>query len=225
MFRRRKGAHVGPSRPAEEEPVEEKRAPATHRERVGPWDADEREVDTEDGRIVDLGGLIITGRPNLELRLQTDQASGAVGAAMLVGKDGAVELRAFAASRSGGVWDDIRREIAAEASNRGGTATEADGPYGPELRLKVPVQTPDGRNATQTSRIVGIEGPRWLLRVTYLGNAATTPNPDGPLESAVRDVVVVRGGVAMAPREMIPLRMPPGAAATGAGEPEPSGDE
>jgi Protein of unknown function (DUF3710) len=226
IFRRRKGAHVGPSRPAEEpveEPAEEAPpAPTTHRERVGPWDADEREVDTDDGRVIDLGGLIVTGRPTLELRLQTDQASGAVGAAMLVGKDGAVELRAFASSRSGGIWDEIRREIAAEASNRGGTATESDGPYGTELRLKVPVKTPEGRNATQTSRIVGIEGPRWLLRATYLGNAATQADPDGPLESAVRDVVVVRGGVAMAPREPIPLRMPPGVAPESPGEGDPA---
>lgn len=214
IFRRRKGAHVGPSRPAEAESVEEPvepSEPTTHRERVGPWDADEVEVDTDDPRTSDLGGLIITLRQGLDLRLQTDRASGAVGSAMLVGKDGAVELRAFAASRSGGIWDEIRREIAAEASNRGGTATEAEGPYGPELRLKVPVKTSAGRNATQTSRIVGIEGPRWLLRATYLGDAATQPDPEGALESAVRDVVVVRGSMAMAPREPIPLRLPPGA--------------
>ena len=31
------------------------------------------------------------------------------------------------------------------------------------------------------------------------------------LEEAVRDVVVVRGGMAMAPRDPIPLRMPHGA--------------
>jgi hypothetical protein len=207
---RRKGAHRRPAGDAEGD-VEEPTAPATHRERVGPWDAAEREVDTEDESAIDLGGLIITGRPGLELRLQTDQATGNVGAAMLVGQNGAVELRIFAASRSGGMWDDIRREIAAEASNRGGTATESAGPYGPELRVKVPIKTSDGRQGTQTSRIVGIEGPRWLLRATYLGDAATEPDPDGILESAVRDVVVVRGGVAMPPREPIPLRLPPGA--------------
>jgi hypothetical protein len=210
IFRRRKGAHVRPDGAAEDD-FEESTAPTTHRERVGPWDADEREVDTQDENAIDLGGLIITGRPGLELRLQTDQATGAVGAAMLVSQDGAVELRVFAASRSGGMWDDIRREIAAEASNRGGTATEAEGPYGPELRVKVPIKTAEGRQGTQTSRIVGIEGPRWLLRATYLGDAATESDPDGLLESAVRDVIVVRGGAAMPPREPIPLRLPPGA--------------
>ncbi|MGH3454415.1 MAG: DUF3710 domain-containing protein, partial [Nocardioidaceae bacterium] len=130
IFRRRKGAHVRP--PDEEveveDELEESSIPATYREQAGPWDADEVEVDPDDPATVDLGGLIITGRPELELRLQTDQATGTVGAAMLVSQAGAVELRAFAASRSGGVWDDIRREIAAEASNRGGTATETDGP-------------------------------------------------------------------------------------------------
>lgn len=210
IFRRRKGAHMRPDEAVEDD-LEESTAPTTHREDVGPWDSDEREVDTEDANAIDIGGLIVTGRPGLELRLQTDQATGAVGAAMLVGQNGAVELRVFAASRSGGMWGEIRREIAAEATNRGGTATEADGPYGPELRVKVPVKAADGRQGTQTSRIVGIEGPRWLLRATYLGDAATQSDPDGPLESAVRDVVVVRGGAAMPPREPIPLRLPPGA--------------
>jgi Protein of unknown function (DUF3710) len=228
IFRRRKGAHVGPRTPADE-PIEEPPAPTTHRERVGPWDSDEREVDTDDAGAVDLGGMIVTGRPGLELRLQSDQATGSVSAAMLVGKTGAVELRVFAASRGGGIWDDIRREIAAEASNRGGTATETDGSYGPELRLKVPVQASGGRSGTQTSRIVGVEGPRWLLRATYLGDAATQPDPDGPLESAVRDVVVVRGSMAMAPREPIPLRLPPGATpapgADDAGADDPGADD
>ncbi len=218
IFRRRKGSHVRPAEPVDDD-LEESTAQTTHRERVGPWDADEREVDLDDANIIDIGGLIVTGRPGLELRLQTDQATGAVGAAMLVSKDGAVELRVFAASRSGGMWDDIRREIAAEATNRGGTATEAEGPYGPELRVKVPVKSADGRQGTQTSRIVGIEGPRWLLRATYLGDAATQSDPDGLLESAVRDVVVVRGGVAMPPREPIPLRLPPGAEPTEPTEP------
>lgn len=212
IFRRRKGNHVRPPGEVEEEPaVEEDEEPISYREQSGPWDADEREVDPDDPSTVDLGGLIVIGRPDLELRLQTDPATGAVGAAMLVSNDGAVELRAFAASRAGGAWDDIRREIAADASSRGGTATESDGPYGTELRLKVPVKTPEGRNATQASRIVGIEGPRWLLRATYLGQAAEVPRPDDPLEEAVRDVVVVRGGMAMAPRDPIPLRMPHGA--------------
>jgi hypothetical protein len=72
-----------------------------------------------------------------------------------------------------------------------------------------PVKTPEGQAATQTSRIVGIEGPRWLLRATYLGRPAANPDLEHVLESAVRDVIVVRGQEAMPPREQLPLRLPP----------------
>jgi hypothetical protein len=56
---------------------------------------------------------------------------------------------------------------------------------------------------------VGIDGPRWLLRATYLGQPAIEPSDAHLLESAVRDLVVVRGQEAMPPREMLPLRLPP----------------
>ncbi len=127
---------------------------------------------------------------------------------MLTNNEGAVELRPFAAPRGGGIWEDIRKQIAAETARRGGTATEADGPYGTELRVVMPAKTPDGQPATQPSRVLGIEGPRWLLRATLLGRPAVEPDPDGELESALRDVVVVRGTGPMAPREPLPLVMP-----------------
>ena len=170
---------------------------------------------------VDLGGLLVLPAPGVELRLQADQANGVVSSALLATSDAAVELRAFAAPKSGGLWDEVRREIAAEATRQGGTATESEGSYGPELRLQVPVRTPDGRNARQISRIVGVEGPRWFLRGTFLGTAATDPDPDGPLEQAFAQVVVVRGQLAMPPRDALPLRLPHDARSSA---PEPDAD-
>jgi len=127
---------------------------------------------------------------------------------MFAGPESGLELRAFAAPRSGGIWDEVRADIAAEATRLGGSATESDGEYGTELTLKVPVQTPDGKQATQPSRIVGVEGPRWLLRGTFLGRSALQPDPEGVLESAFRNVIVVRGNDPMAPRDMIRMQMP-----------------
>jgi hypothetical protein len=122
--------------------------------------------------------------------------------------DSGLELRAFAAPRSSGIWDDVRADIAAEAGRQGGTATELDGEFGTELKVVVPVVLPDGRAATQISRIVGVDGPRWLLRGTFLGRSAEEPDPEGELESAFRDVIVVRGDVAMKPRDMLEMHMP-----------------
>jgi len=174
----------------------------------GPWDRAETDADSDGSDFVDLGGLIVRGRPGLELRLQVDEQAQEVSSVLLAGPDSGVELRAFAAPRYDGIWDDVRQDIAAEAAKRGGTATERDGEFGVELTLVVPIQTPDGKQATQTSRIVGVEGPRWLLRGTFLGKSATQPDPDGVVESAFRDVIVVRGSAPMAPRDLIPMAVP-----------------
>jgi len=209
MFRRHKGERrrvaVDPI-PGTEQP-ERDELPRPQ----GPWDIDDAEVNEDDPQVVDLGGLLVRGRPGLEMRLQVDERDGSVVAVLLVSQEGALELRAFAAPRNESIWDDVRREIGAEATRRGGTATEGEGEFGPELRLAVPVQTPEGQNATQFSRVVGVSAPRWLLRGTFLGQPAQEPNPQGELESAFRDVVVRRGDAPMAPRSAIALEMPAGA--------------
>jgi hypothetical protein len=165
-------------------------------------------LEEEDRTRVDLGGLVVKGRPGLELRLQVDEASQQVAAVLLVGAEGALELRPFAAPRNGDIWADVRKQIAAETARRGGTATEVEGPYGTELQVMMPAKTPDGQAATQPSRVLGINGPRWLLRATFLGRPAVEPREDGELETALDDVVVVRGGSPMAPGEPLPLVMP-----------------
>lgn len=179
----------------------------------GPWDRDETKLDEQQDGYIDLGGLVVRGVEGIELRLQVEDQEGTIAAVMLAGPDAGLEVRAFAAPRNGGIWDEVSKDIAAEAVRRGGTATEVDGEFGTELTLSVPVDLPDGRQAVQPSRIVGVEGPRWLLRGTFLGRSALQPDPEGALESAFRDVIVVRGNEPMAPRDMIAMRMPPQAQA------------
>jgi hypothetical protein len=177
----------------------------------GPYDVSEVDPATveADDRI-DLGALVITGLPGMELRLQVDEQTNEVQAVLLVLEDSALELRAFAAPRTAGIWADVRREIAAEATRMGGTASEAEGPFGTELVLVVPVEDPDGQIFSQTSRVIGVDGPRWLLRGTVLGRAAVEPEAAPPMEESLRNVIVVRGNEPMAPREALALRLPPG---------------
>jgi Protein of unknown function (DUF3710) len=178
----------------------------------GPFDVSEVDPETLEAEDrIDLGALVITGLPGMELRLQVDEQSGDVQAILLVLEDSALELRAFAAPKKSGIWSDVRREIAAEATRMGGTASEVEGPFGTELVLVVPVQDPDGQIFSQTSRVIGVDGPRWLLRATVLGRAAVEPDAAPPMEDALRNVVVVRGPEPMAPRESLALRLPPGA--------------
>lgn len=174
----------------------------------GPYDVSEIDISDDSPHRIDLGGLVITPMQGQELRLQIDEASQTVVAALLVMGDSALELRAFAAPRSSGLWDELRKEISSETTRRGGVVTENRGPYGTELKVIVPVRAPDGTQASQVSRIMGIDGPRWFLRGTLVGRAASEPQVAAPLLQALSQVVVVRGKAPMAPRDMIPLHLP-----------------
>lgn len=197
-------------RKARDEQPEEAHGPETAEdvaEATGPFD--EADVDLEGREFVDLGSLLVTPAGPMEMRLQVDEESGQVMAALLVDQQGALELRAFAAARSGSAWDELRPQIAEETRRLGGSASEQEGPFGTELACEVPVQTPDGAQALQQSRVIGHQGPRWLLRATLLGAPATDPAAAGPWEETIRQVVVRRGRDAMAPGAQLPLRLPP----------------
>ena len=175
---------------------------------TGPFDASE--VDLEERDCIDLGSLLVAPvQDQMELQLQVDEASGQVMAVMLIGNEGALELRAFAASRGPGAWDELRPRISAEMARMGGTADERQGPFGTELLCMVPTQTPDGQPTTQPSRIVAHEGPAWLLRATLMGRPAVEDDLAGPWEETIRKVVVNRGREAMAPGAPLPLKLPP----------------
>jgi hypothetical protein len=171
----------------------------------GPWDVDEQ-PDPEG--YVDLGGLRIRGREGMELRLEVEEATGAVNAATVQLGESAVQLQAFAAPRSEGIWEEIRAEIAAGITQQGGTVDDVAGVFGRELLARIPARTPDGRTGHQPARFSGIDGPRWFLRAVFHGRAVHDAEAAQELESVVRDVVVVRGADAMAPRELLTLRLP-----------------
>lgn len=173
----------------------------------GPFDS--TEVD-EPGERIDLGGLLLPAAA-MELRMEVDEATQAVRAVTLVVGEAAVQLQVFAAPRTEGIWWEIRPGLTAEIDRQGGTAELRDGPFGPEILARMPVRSADGRTGHQVSRFFGIDGPRWFLRGVFSGTAGVDDQASAPLEEIVRNVIVVRGTEAMAPRDPIPLRLPAGA--------------
>ena len=173
----------------------------------GPWDVSEVDDPASGGR-VDLGGMWLPGRPGLEVRIEADQATSQVVAVTLVLADSALQVQPFAAPRTEGIWDEVRGEIRAGITKQGGTSDEVEGPLGTELRTKVPVRAQDGSTGVQPARFLGVDGPRWFLRGVITGRAAVEDGADEQLVEVLRDVVVVRGEEAMAPRDPIPLELP-----------------
>jgi len=212
-FRRKAAASANPDEPeahespqqSTQEPSEESTqdaAPATD----GPYDVSE--IDVESSGRVDLGSLLIAPSAGREVRVQVDEATQAVQSVLVAGPDGALELRAFAAARNGDMWSEVRPQIVADIEGRGGSVEEREGRFGPELLCQRPVQMPDGKSAVQASRIVGVNGPRWLLRATFLGGPAVRPDEAGAWEDVLAQVVVRRGDHAMPPGDALPVVLP-----------------
>ena len=198
---RRKSAETEPEAGPEEDELAPEPGPTT-----GPYDADDL---PDDGLArMDLGSMLIAPAEGTEIRLQVDEATEAVQAVLLAGNDGALELRAFAAPRNGDLWSEVRPRLAADFAQRGGTADEREGRFGTEVLGRLTVRNPDGSTGTQPSRIIGVNGPRWMLRATLLGRPAIEPESAGEWEDTIARVVVRRGSQPMPAGGELPLSLP-----------------
>ena len=185
----------------------------------GPWD----EADAPDDGVqrIDLGALRVPALPGMELRLEVGPDQQIAGATLVLGESN-LSVAVFAAPRAGGVWDDVRDELAKTASGQGGSLKEVEGPFGPELAGTVTAMA-QGPNGAPTpvrlpARFLGVDGPRWFLRGTVIGPAGAGGEAAGAIEEAFREVIVVRGSEPMPVREPLPLTLPPGAAEQLAGD-------
>ncbi|UVJ41113.1 DUF3710 domain-containing protein [Arthrobacter sp. CJ23] len=176
----------------------------------GPLDI--TEIDSQDG-YVDLGALLIAPAEGLQLRLEIEEATQRVVAVTLDLGASSLQLQAFAAPRSEGLWEEIREQIGQSVASQGGEVEEVTGTFGPELVAKLPAEAADGSRGYRAARFMGVDGPRWFLRGVLGGEAALERDAAAGLEELFRRVVVVRGDNPMPPRELLQLRLPKDAAA------------
>lgn len=171
----------------------------------GPWDL--ADAPARENPRLDLGALHVAVSPDTDVRLEVSP-EGEVVAATLVRGDSTLQLNAFAAPRSEGIWAEVRTEIAEALNGSGGSAVEASGVFGTELRAEVPTEVPGQGVQLAPARFVGVDGPRWFLRGLLTGPAAVDDEVAGPLLEAMRDVAVFRGSDPMAVRDPLPLVLP-----------------
>lgn len=202
------------SEPDEAEPAAAQEEPgSTAAVAAGPYDS--AAAYPEQQRI-DLGSLLIPVAEDQELQLTF--ADDQIVAAIVVTGDSALQVQAFAAPKSGQLWEEARGEIAEEIGRLGGQSREEQGPFGPEVHASMPAvppgeqppgeQPPAGRPAMQPARFIGVDGPRWLLRGTITGAAAASASLARPLEEVFAGIVVVRGDHPVPPRQMLEIRLP-----------------
>jgi hypothetical protein len=190
-------------------PPWDERVRETPPETTGPYD--ERDAPEDDVVRADLGALQVPVGEGLELSIEVNEAQQVV-AATLKTANGSMQLGLYAAPRNEGIWDEVRVSLAESMRAQKGIATERpDGTWGVEITGTVP-----GDRGRVPVRMAGIDGPRWLLRATFLGPAAD-PAKAEQLEDALRQVVVVRGNDPLPVGEPVALQLPKGVELPGPG--------
>jgi Protein of unknown function (DUF3710) len=170
----------------------------------GPWDIADNYPANER---IDCGSLLIPLHEGFDVQINVAEEQGAWVA--VVHEDSGMQLQAFAAPRSGGLWDEVRHEIAANIADSGGSCAEANGPFGLELAAQVPISVEgEADSQDQPVRFLGYDGPRWFLRGVISGPAATSDEFAAPFNALFGDVVVVRGDYPAPPREQLEIRLP-----------------
>lgn len=159
---------------------------------------------------VDLGGIKVQPREGLQLRLEVDEQAKRVVAVTLDYQGSLLQLQAFSAPKSTGLWHAVRRDLSQQMVAQGAQVEEQEGPLGPELVATTPVPAEQG-GGSRRARFVAVDGPRWMLRGVIMGKAADDEAARDGIIGVFRSTVVVRGDGPMPPSELLPLHVPAGA--------------
>lgn len=131
----------------------------------GPFDGDSVDIAEFDFSDFSSGTLNLGSmKVALPKQSQVQVEMGEQGPKMLhvVTTFGRITPVAFAAPRTGSQWQDASAEIAAGMRKEGIEVEVEMGPWGPEVV---------GANQTGIIRIIGVDGPRWMLRMTLAAPA------------------------------------------------------
>lgn len=176
----------------------------------GPWDVHDSGI--PDRAYADLGALKLPEISGMQVRLGVDESQRVMNAVITIG-DSSLQLTVLAASRNHPIWNEVRARL-----SKGQVPRVIEGPFGQEVMVDIPIAS----GHVVPIRIVGVDGPRWMLRGIFSGAAAQKGSPDyDSMNKLFRSVVVDRGQEPVAPMDMIPLTLPEGLQNTQ----EESGDE
>ncbi|WP_019853540.1 DUF3710 domain-containing protein [Actinopolyspora mortivallis] len=162
----------------------------------GPYDREEA-PDDEIERL-DLGSVRLPVPENSQLQVEIDP-EGPVRAVHLLTPSGRLTVSAFAAPRTGELWQEVRQELANQLRSDGATVRFEDGAWDTEIVADTP---------KSSLRFVGVDGPRWLLRGVAASPAADLDSCTKLLHAVMEETIVDRGSDPMPVRTPLPIELP-----------------
>jgi hypothetical protein len=171
---------------------------------VGPFDSSEV---IQLRPSIDFGALQVPVREDVTLKLEVDESSSRIVALTIDHQGSSLQLQAFSAPASSGIWHEIRKTLDESILAQGGKTETVVGPLGPELNAQIPNKAGDFRLA----KFIGVDGPKWFLRGVISGLALGDTLAMTHMIDIFRSCVVVRGNSPMPPKELLQLVAPVGA--------------
>jgi hypothetical protein len=168
---------------------------------AGPFDSSEV---IEIKPLVDFGALQIPIRDDVALKLEVEESSSRIVALTVDHRGSSLQLQAFSAPGSEGIWHEIRAALVQSIQSQNGKTETVVGPLGPELNAQIPTRDAGFRLA----KFIGVDGPKWFLRGVISGLALADTLAMTYMIDIFRSVVVVRGASPMPPKELLQLIAP-----------------
>lgn len=169
----------------------------------GPYDVDD--VPNDGVHRIDLGSLLVPVVDGVDYRFSVEGDAGRVVAVVATAGGSSMEISAYAAPKTSGLWDQVREQLRrSEAASGDGRAEVIAGRHGPELVVH---DAGAGIGGSGPVRVLGIDGPRWMLHATITGPAAADA-AESLLDDVLVNAIVMRGEHALPVGVALPLRLP-----------------
>jgi hypothetical protein len=150
---------------------------------------------------LNLGSLLLPLPDEAQVQAKmSDQQPGVIEEVIVGTPIGDIRVKAYAAPRSGGLWEEACGELATQLKSEGATVRSVSGEWGQELMATL---------GEMSIRVIGVEGERWMLRGHVVGPQALAAQAAHVLRTMVRGAVVVRGSQPWPPNEPLPIQLPP----------------
>lgn len=169
----------------------------------GPFDGDSVDIGEFDFSDYSTGVLNLGSmRIPLPKGSQVQVEMGETGPRMLhiVTQFGRITPVAFAAPRQGGQWESASEEIFQGMTRDGMPAQYEDGTWGREVT---------GHKGGNTMRVIGIDGPRWMLRLTLASPEGSAEELADVARSLAARIFVYRGEDPVLAGNSLPVALPP----------------
>lgn len=168
----------------------------------GPYDGDTVNIQDFDfsdfsENVLNLGSLHIALPQHSQVQVEMGDNSPKM--LHILTEYGRITPIAFATAKTSGLWRKALVDIADDLRKQGLTVTSAHGPWGDELL---------GHGDGGTIRVIGVDGPRWMLRFTALSPDESADQLAQLTREVMAHTFVYRGTDAILAGSPLPVLLP-----------------